>query len=534
MSNRATSPVGDQPHGFDERVQPFATNGGSVEERADVDLMVVLRHLWRSRWFVIIAAIAGVVFALAAFLGFRTIGPAETSYNSAIVVTFPSREAGTYPNGVAFSPTDLLSPAVLSEVHDRNQLDTAGVSLDAFLSLVAVSPYSPLADSVSERYRAKLGTRNISFEERRALEAEFAAQLAAVSNHGVLITLQIPSTSPITEDMARKILADIPTVWSDVYINRLGAVAFGAAVSGGALVDENLLQSLDYPLQYDYLEQHIDKASARIDQIAKLPGATSLQLTGSGKSIADLRRELDTLEDFSVVRALLPLVDQGLSRAPEQTVLSYRNAIRQLQFSKRASDQRVEAVSEVLRDVERPETQGASVGANPTAAESFPTVTQIDGALIDRVIDLSSRGPEFGFRRELLDGRLTIQNTSINVAGQIDRLTTRIQAIEAFSPSDARLKESADVFTEGVRFVSAALNGIWDETNRLHTELGTTQLSQDKLLYKPASLEEDVRVSQTSLMSMWSIGFVITCGLVGALLGFFAYLWRVNARPTDY
>lgn len=532
MTSRATVPAGEQGHGFDERVSPYSVQMEPTETAADVDLLTVLKHLWRSRWFVIVAAVAGLLLALAALFALRTVGPAEISYNSAIVVTFPDRESGKYPNGVAYSPTDLLSPAVLSEVHDRNRLDDAGVPLTAFTSYVTVSPYSPLADSLVARYRQRLSDRNASFEERRAIEADFGEQLAALSRNGVLITLQLPVTSSITADMAQKILADIPAVWSDIYVNRLGVVTFGVPVSGSTLVDRTLLGSLDYPLQFDYIEGQIEKASVRVNQVSALPGADTALSTESGKSVSDLRRDLDALGEFVVARVLEPIINQGISRTPEQTALSYRQSISQLRLKQQSSEARARAVAGVLKDVDSQAGQVAATGAQQPTIGAAPTMTQIDGSLVDRIIALSSQGSEFGYRRELLGDKLTIENTGIDVSDSIARISARIQAIEALATSGALAQDSVEVFEGGVQMVATTLDTIWDETNSLHRQLGAEQLNPDKLLYRPMALEEDKRISQPSPLSIWTIGFAVALTLVGAMLGFLVYLSRVKAKPA--
>ena len=533
MVSRATAPVGEQAHGFEERLAPYSAPQHPTDNLADVDLLVVLRHLWRSRWFVVVAALGGLLLAVAVLLAFRTVGPAQTSYNSAIVVTFPNRESGKYPNGVTYSPTDLLSPAVLSEVHDRNGLDEVGVPLADFISYVSVSPYSPSADSLTQRYRTRLSDRNATFEEKRVVEAEFSEQLAALSRSGILLSLQLPATSPISADMAHKILADIPAVWSDIYVNRLGAVAFGASVSGGALINQALLTSLDYPLQFDYVEGQIDKASARIDQISDLPGAETAVSSETGKSLADLRRDLDALSEFVVARVLEPVIDQGISRTPDQTVLSYKQSISRLLLKKQSSEARANAVADVLRDVDSEALQVAGqAGASPQGTPAVPTITQIDGSLVDRIIALSSQGSEFGYRRELLGDRLAIENTGIDVSDSISRFSARIQAIEAFSGSGPSLQQSVTAFEDGIQLVSTSLDSIWEETNRIHLQLGAEQLNQDKLLYMPAALGAEMQVSEPSLLSVWNLGFAFALALLGAVIGFFVYLTRLKVRST--
>ena len=88
----------------------------------EIDSAKLIRNIWQGRRYIATAALLGLLLAVCALVFLRPISPERRVYNSAIVITFPGHESGTYPNGVAFSPTDLLSPVVLAEVHARNKI----------------------------------------------------------------------------------------------------------------------------------------------------------------------------------------------------------------------------------------------------------------------------------------------------------------------------------------------------------------------------------------------------------------------------
>ena len=149
-----------------------------------------------------------------------------------------------------------------------------------------------------------------------------------------------------------------------------------------------------------------------------------------------------------------------------------------------------------------------------------------------RIIALSSQGSEFGYRRELLGERLTIENAGIDVTDEIARLSARIDAIKSLAASGGLFEKSARTFEDGINIVALALDDIWNETNSLHRQLGTDQLNLDKRLYRPAALDDDVSISQPSLLTAWAAGFVLALSLVGAMLGFLVYLSRVKAHSA--
>ena len=498
---------------------PHAPNAGPVEvlRGDDIDLLVILKWLWSARWFALLGALAGLLFAVFALVSWRAVGPVTTTYNAAFVITLPEREQGKYPNGMVYSPTDLLSPSVLAQVHEINKLEANGISLADFGNMVSVTTnYSPLNGTVSERYRQRLADRNISFEEKRAIEQDYRNEINAVAASGILLTVRIPDSAGLTAQEARKILADIPRTWSDLFINRFGVVSFGAPVSGSKVIDRALLASLDYPLQYDYLYTAAARVRARIAELQALPGAGSLLDRETGKSYLDLANEIESLVEFQLEKSLQPLIEVGLSRTPEATILIYQNQIARLELERRRFSDKSRIVGEVVS-----QSDTLSVGALEPAGEASaqsPSIPQFDGSFVDRIIELSQKGGGQEFREDLLGRKLDLENESVDVEGRVRLLSARLEAIRKDSQI-ASQGETREVFEQGTDFVAASLDSVWQSANRIFADMSLRQLSQDKQLYRPAAMDPDLIIKRAGLLNLVSTVFLALALITGAILG---------------
>ena len=187
-------------------------------------------------------------------------------------------------------------------------------------------------------------------DRRKSIEDEFRAAIAAINGKGILVTVSVPANKNLDDIVALKVANDIPAKWADVFINRLGAANLPVEISGEKLVDQNLLNDLDYPLIYDYLNKQFVKLGERIRTIEAIPGASTILSRANGKSISDLRRELETIGEFRLDLGMRPFVDLGLSRESESTSIIYNNLSSSLELQALAYTDASRGITTVLND----------------------------------------------------------------------------------------------------------------------------------------------------------------------------------------
>ena len=286
------------------------------ERHRDYTVSDGIRHLWRGRIWV--AAAAGLGLMLGVFFVVYTAvsKPSVTTFRSAISLTMKGAKPGEYPNGSQFGPSDLRSPAVLDTVYKNLNLDNFKLSRVDFANAVNVEAFSPGIDGITARYQARVRAKNITPEELKAIEDVYRSELAAAQSEGLQVLFTVDGKFGIPDEVGRQVVAAIPAVWSQVSINSLGVISYPVARSAANLIDQKLVDTLDYPLVFDYIESSEMELEKRLSAISQLPNSTNVAVQDSTMTLFDLQRRTLNARAFSIEKIMRPIVDSGLSRAP--------------------------------------------------------------------------------------------------------------------------------------------------------------------------------------------------------------------------
>jgi hypothetical protein len=495
------------------------------ETASDYSIGEVIRFVTSSLPLAILGALIVGLISLAILLLARVALPEVATFRTALVITMPNSADGKYPNGSDFAITDLRSTAVMEQVYRSNNLSDYGLKLDKFLGMVSVEAYSPAFDNISDRFRARLDNKTLNFEERKIIEGEYAEALKSLKSNAIMVSLSVPESSKIPDSVAKKTVDDIPAAWADVYINQLGVANLPLAVSGADLVDKAYVSDLDFPLAYDYLVGQSDRLVHQIESISNLPGSISLISKSSGKSISDLQRDLEAIREFRLELGMKPIVDQGLSRDPSATLLTYVNKISSLEKDASAQSQYAGKVSIILGDL-RTNTNSAASGTVPSANAAAQIAPQFDAGFVDKILELSKGGETLEFEKGLLEAKLKFENTSVGIMDRRARMFERRDALlNSTLTTDARAALEKK-FTIGMDQATIELNALWGESKKFVEELGAKRFNYDKALYQLNELAGEKRVERSSLINRYFLLVLSLALIVGGLIGFVIFGWR--------
>ena len=513
---------------FEESPQRGYQVGYSRLQDDEFSIGDMVRFLWRGRYWAIVSAIGMFLLAAALLLAARIAVPGVNSYSTSFVATMSGAESGKYPNGAPFSPTDLRSPMVTEEVYRLNNLESYGFNLAEFGGMISVEAFSPAYQSITERFRLRLESKTITFEERKAIEEEFRQALATVNANGVKVTFAVSESYGISDNLGQKIVGDLPATWAKLFTEKLGVTNLQQSVSGVDLVASKLIGELDYPLAYDYVAKQSGILVEKLYSLAKIPGSETYRSAKTGKSVSDLLREAANFEEFRLRLSLKPIVDQGLSKDAPFAVLVYSNLIRSLERDVEVSTGLSSRVTEVIGDF-RAKSPGP---ANAAGATGSSVATQIDGAFVDRIVELSNRGSGLEFEQGLLRDKLGFENQSVQTNDQRVRLNERLEALNKTTLSGISKQSLEKRFVEGMAIAVTEINTLWGETSNFGDELSASRLNYDKVLYKLNSLPKDISTYKKPLLDLRSVLLVIAALIFGAFAGMIAYALRVQIKKA--
>lgn len=509
----------------------------SEHDNGSIGISDVVLFIWDARYWMVIPALIGVVVSIGLYLFTGLVSPSTTTYQSASSLTMLSKNPSEYPNGSPYAITDVRSPAVLAEVYRRNQVERYGMSLSEFGDSIGVGPYSPLRDAIADRFRVRLSNRQITAQEREAIESEFRTALAAASREGFLVSFTVPDNIKIPSDVGRKVASDVAVVWSEIFVEVLGVAGTTVPKSGAELIDIKLAGSLDYPLAFDYLTDSMNLLKNRLETIATVPGIQTAQLSDGATTIFDLQRRVSNLEAIYVNKVLRPIVDRGVSKNPTLTVLTYENQIERLKVDEQLQQKKAEIVSEIVAEGASADRMLAGV-APPAAAQPgvLPpmagiSIPQFGDSFIDRIVSMSLTGAGLQNRQDLLRQKLDYANISANLAKERQITEARVAAIRSFGDHETSTLITA--FDDTMNIVESELNQVWKSANTILVTLDSQTLNSQGRLYAPVAIaQEELRSSflASRFLALMSLAIIGGLAVFGLLL--YSLTWVVQHRTS--
>ena len=370
-------------------------------------------------WVALAAVVVASVFVLGLFLA-----PPMTTYSEAVSFTFPQAEKGRYPNGSPFSITDLANRNVLDQVWRENKLESQGVSFQSFVSSVSVVAYADNEAFIKAKYQGMLARKNLNSADISAMERDYRAELETQSKKQALITLTVPFSSPISGALARKVMSDIPKVWSLQAINQLGAVSIPVA-ENESVKDEILKKGSPFQV-VDYFYKSADSLQLALNRISAYPGGETLLDPETGLSIEDLKRRVADLNRYWILD-----FDNYVQQRNQASEIDIRSAEIRL---KELQDKKLEYLAEAktyrasLQDYDALRQQNMAQQEVAVRSQQGANGLQLQSDAVQKLIDLGGQSKDAEFRQEMVKKRVDAELRANAMDQEIQRLDRRIQA----------------------------------------------------------------------------------------------------------
>ena len=151
---------------------------GGVSQDDEISLWPLFRTIWAYRHIIVvsISSISSVflLWALSAY----AFQPVERQAGLEFRFTFDGADAGVYPNGLVFSPSEIIGPSVLTEVFEANELERYA-TYESFKSKLFVLEENRQLELLDLEFQAKLGEPGVSPVDRATLEGEYLTRREA-------------------------------------------------------------------------------------------------------------------------------------------------------------------------------------------------------------------------------------------------------------------------------------------------------------------------------------------------------------------
>ena len=472
---------------------------GDYRADDEIDLRELVRALWDTRMVVAIALLgfAGLFWLAVIALGARA-GITYT-WETRVHFTFSGAEEGEYPDKTPFSTGDLLSPLVIRRVYEQNDLESTGLSRAEFSDALSVAAYAPTREFIVQRYRAQLERDRLSAAEISEIEQEFAAALERASRGQARLTLTLrdgiaPTGAVLSDEMARKVLLDIPRVWARYMTEEAGVFASDLSLYSVDAVDGEIFGIIDELVSTDVIKSKFGLLLSNVDALKTLTNAGAVRDPETGLGLSDIRAQAGWLEDFVLEDIRATALGLGVSSNPQATLRFFRSRIEELMRRKSLLESRADRVEQALQAYLAGQSragQGArrsSPGAPllPDELRGGTTIPQFGSDFLDRLVELGSDSGDVQFRQNLTRERLDYTLEAAELQAEIDRLIQLVQLIDSDNGGrleDDDLQELMDSVRQRLDQVTTSLRDLFLATERISERLNELRFGGQQAIY---------------------------------------------------
>ncbi len=465
------------PHPFpSESADPFESSEEIMSFRG------VLNTL-KDRALLVVGAIVltGVLLVAAACL---VVGlqPSVTQATVVARLTFAGVDKGKYPNGTAFSPSDLVDTPVMQKVYEQNRLERQ-ISFADFKEAFIVTNQNPAIERVQREYRALLDNRQLSVADRQKLEAEFESKAKSVMNGEYTVSVassdRFFTSSPT---LVAKLLEDVLEVWARLSESK-GIYLYDIELYSPNIIRLQSLAKDDYMMVYDQLRVSIDRILDNLDKLSKLPGANLVKAGEEGTTVADLRAHLNDILKFRLPAISGMIRQGGLSREREVSSIYINEQLFRLNMEVEALTKRRDMYVRALKDYNTKDGQPSEVVGMPdsvrgggNAMTMGTTIPQFGESFLNRIVELANQNSDLAFRQEMSRQSLLLGGQLVETEREKAVYADMLKGIaEAEQTVEATKRQSMQAFIDTriqslVSEVQAALALSQDFHRRLSAE----------------------------------------------------------------
>lgn len=519
---------------MDERVRADAGVDAAPEPPIDtpdgeISLRVYFETLWRYRSVIIASLVLASALFGVAVLYYYVRAPKIKIASVQFRLLFEGAAQNQYPNGIPFSPTDIVGAPVVAEVFEANDLKQFG-SYEYFKQTLYVQQASSALFNLASEYQAKLSDIKLTPVERARLEDEFENKRKALVDPVFSLSLRRAERfSELPPALMQKVLNDILETWARQADVRKGALRYQVPILTGKSLSRDSVTNDDYLVTVDLLRARAVRIVRSIDELQKLPGALTMRTTPDGLSLAEIRSGLEDSIRFDIEPLLGVIRSEGVTKNALQLSLYASNAAFQIRLDKEEIEGRARALQEGLREymsqpgarMEPAGRDGAAGGGRIAGGDGSSVAPQLSDSFLARLEQMWVRSSkdEIEYRRKLTDQlieerrRATTFDRDLAYYEELARAVKGTGSRSAGSPAVVKLIEGRT--QKAFDLIAKAT----DDLTRFYEQLSAQNLGPASSLYTittPFAQHTEDSLSMRSVQLLYALVMLVTLLVVPA------------------
>lgn len=415
---------------------------------------------------------------------------------------------GHYPNGLAFSASDITNGSIVSQAFTKNKVEDY-CSLESFRSGFYVEQSSMERVFLDADYAARIADVRISPIERTRIQAEYEAKRSALPPSLALVFVKPWNCRALPKALLGKILSDVMAGWADESVNRRGVLRLDVDILTPGALDSSVANS-SLLVRADLVRTGLRRLADNIRKIEAMPGASLIRL-GDGRLTF---YEVETRVEDLVQSGLEPLVVSAGQALGGDSKAWVAQALASARRDQVIAEGKAKSYLDALREYSgvtgsaaspRPDARLSTTGSSDVQTLS----PQIDRTFIDRIVELSA--PNMAFRQELTRAMVTASVDAVDRVGNANHYQQLADALSRPSPVGLTRQEVSDRLlniVEAGKRLAKQFNDLYDEFSRV-------SLRADSAMFQVTG---PVRVQVQQSFTFWDYALTVLASLLVALV----------------
>lgn len=490
-------------------------------------ILPVLRRKWKN---LVKLGVVGSVIAVLFVAGFYLTRPTNMQATLAFRVLFSGVENGRYPNGVRFTPSDIVAHSVLHEVYQRHSL-TNVVPFGDFIRCFAVLESNPGLNRLQNEYKDTLASRSLTPVERKRLEDEYADKVNALRNgEFALIALWDPKESKMPAKNMIVLMKDILKSWG-TQANARGVFKFDMTIYSVNILP-TISDAPDHLVATDRFRVATERVLRNVQELDKTPSARQVRVGPARTSLGELQSSLEDILKyrFSLMDAAVMRFGLYNNRWVSESYLTEQ--LLRLDTLGSELQNRLRATQEILRAYTSGRSGEIDIGKAPSVPANDRSLTNSSSAtasFLDRIMDLSSRTEDMAFRQNLLRQAVELGDQLAGVDTEKRLYERRLKLLQSSTPELQGAVEAKTLVTSQLSTVAEELAKLIQNMQLIHEEISRVALRPEAAY---TVLAEGAPHSRSVVNMQLIVVLVLGVWIIYFSICLLSVCWPVPARTT--
>ncbi|HEY0141509.1 MAG TPA: hypothetical protein VGF48_11485 [Thermoanaerobaculia bacterium] len=449
-------------------------------------------------------AVGYAIFATAKYL----MTPSQRVTTQMFRLEFKGAQSGEYPNGVKFSPAEILTTPVLLRVYNDNELQRF-ISFPVFTRSLFIAESNPEYERVLSEYRSRLADPKLTPVDRDRIVTEFESKRASLSKGDLAIQfVRLSQSREMPEVVVRKVLSDVLAAWSNRAVREQRVTQHRISVLSPDVVNPTALEQSEPLAAIHVLRLKIVRVINDLNDLDRVAGAELARTPNGALSIEEIRTRLEEIIRFR----LEPLVtiasvnDPGAARRFMEAQLAYDQRVLA------ARRQSVEAVRQAINayamqngaspnDLVPPSGQQPSSNISPSVGNVSPVISE---GFLDRLVALANQSTDIEYRQSMISELRMAAEYVIPAENAVAYDEALLRSIGTAPSNTAAAQSVREQIEQSRKEVRQLITNV----NELHRVLSAT-LNPSTQLYSLTGVSTTTIERGSNVSRLLGIGFLL-------------------------